>query len=262
MRLAVDGKPVFAATGGRPHLAGQPAVAFLHGAGMDHTVWSLQTRYFAYHGRNVAAVDLPGHGRSAGPPLPSVEALADWVVRLLDALAVERAALIGHSLGALVALEAAARHPERVSALALLGIAAPMPVHPDLLESAQAGEHLAVELVASWGFGRRAHFGGHRAPGLWMTGGGIRLLERAPGRALGVDLKACNDYKGAAAAAARLRCPAVVIAGAADRMTSARSGRELAGKIAGGKSVVIAEAGHMMMIEQPDRTLDALAGAV
>src|SRR5208282_6918113 len=98
---------------------------------MDHTVWTLQTRYFAHHGRSVLAVDLPGHGRSEGPQPGSIEGYAEWMARLIEAAGAARAALAGHSMGALIALEAAARAPERVSALALLGVAARMPVHPD-----------------------------------------------------------------------------------------------------------------------------------
>ncbi|MBI3706953.1 MAG: alpha/beta fold hydrolase, partial [Proteobacteria bacterium] len=201
MVLTVDGRSVFAATGGRPFDPDLPAVVFVHGSGMDHTVWTLQTRYFAHHGRSVLAVDLPGHGRSAGPALATIGALADWTIKLLDAAGAAKAAVVGHSLGALIALEAAARTPARIWALALLGIAERMQVHPDLLKSAAANDHIAIDLIASWGFGRRAHLGGARAPGLWMLGGGVRLLERSPDRALATDLAACNAYDGAAAAA-------------------------------------------------------------
>ena len=79
MELTVDGNAVFAATGGKdfdPHL---PVLLFIHGAGNDRTAWRLQTRYFAYHGRAVLAIDLPGHGRSGGAPLTSIQALADFV---------------------------------------------------------------------------------------------------------------------------------------------------------------------------------------
>ncbi len=89
MEFSVDDKSVFAATGGRPFDPALPSIVFVHGAAMDHTVWALQTRYFAHHGRNVLAIDLPGHGRSAGPALADMGAMADWVIRVLDALGVE-----------------------------------------------------------------------------------------------------------------------------------------------------------------------------
>ena len=125
MEFSVDDKSVFAATGGRPFDPALPSIVFVHGAAMDHTVWALQTRYFAHHGRNVLAIDLPGHGRSAGPALADIGAMADWVIRALDALGIETAKLVGHSMGSLVVLEAAARHPKRVTGLALLGTSVP-----------------------------------------------------------------------------------------------------------------------------------------
>ena len=151
----------------------------MHGAAQDHGVWALQSRYFAHHGRNVVAVDLPGHGRSEGKPLPSVAAIADWIVALLDALHVERATLVGHSMGALAVLEAAGRRPERVAKLALLGPAAPMPVSDVLLEAAKRDDHVAFELINGWSFSPGDQLGGNRLPGVWMTGNAMRLMERS-----------------------------------------------------------------------------------
>lgn len=262
MEFAVDGRKVFAATGGKAFKPGLPSVIFIHGAGMDHTVWTLQTRFFAHHGRNVLALDLPGHGRSEGPALTSITALAEWVIGVIDALKLEKAALVGHSMGALTALEAASRAPGRVWALALLGVASRMPVHPDLLKAADSGEHSAVDLIASWGYGRRAHLGGAQAPGTWMLGGGIRLLERGADRVLGVDLAACNAYLRAADAAKKVACPVLLVVGEIDRMTSPAGARDLAKNFPDQRTIMVANAGHLMMVEQPDRTLDALAEAV
>jgi len=258
MELRVDGRTVFAATGGRPFDAAKPVVVFIHGAGMDHTVWPLQARWFAHHGYSVLAVDLPGHGRSDGAPLDSIEKLGAWLGALIAASGASQAALVGHSMGALATFEAAAQAPDRVSKIALLGISAPMAVHPDLLKAAQAGETLASELVASWGFGRRAHLGGHQAPGLWMLGSGVSLLETGPKGALGVDLVACNAYQGAGAAAGKVKCPALFLCGAADIMTPAKAAAALAKQVADAKTVTLPDAGHMMMIERPDATLAAL----
>ena len=107
--------PAYAYTGGKAFDAALPCVVFVHGALNDHSVWTLLARWFAHHGHGVLAVDLPGHGRSGGAPLASVEALADWLLALLDAAGVRRAAFVGHSMGSLIALEAAARAPQRVT---------------------------------------------------------------------------------------------------------------------------------------------------
>jgi pimeloyl-ACP methyl ester carboxylesterase len=259
MFLTIDGKRVFAATGGLPPDPALPAVVFVHGAGMDHSVWALLTRYFAHHGRSVLAVDLPGHGRSDGAPLDSIAALADWLAALIPAAGFAQAALAGHSMGALAALDAAARHPDRVRAIALLGVAARMPVHPDLLALAAADDPAARDMVNVWAFGARAERGGSRAPGLWMIGGGRALLDRGNPGVLSTDLIACNAYDGAAAAAAGVSCPALLVLGERDRMTPAKAGHALAAAISGARTVVLPGGGHMMMVEQPDPVRDALA---
>jgi len=258
MELTVAGQRVHAGTGGAAFDPERPLVVFLHGAGMDHTVWALPARYFAHRGRAVLAVDLPGHGKSEGEALPSIGAMADWVMALLDALDVGTAALAGHSMGALVALEAAARHPGRVRALALLGAAPKMPVHPDLLAAAAANKHAAFDLMTSWGFGPAGQLGGARVPGSWLMGGGERLLERVRPGVLAADLAACNAYATGMDAAAKVGCPTAVIMGSEDRMTPAKAGAKLAAAIPGAQAITLPGCGHMMLAEKPDETLDAL----
>ena len=258
MEFSVDGRKVFAATGGKAFAAGLPAIIFVHGAAADHTVWKLQTRYFAWHGRGVLAVDMPAHGRSDGPPIPTIEGLADWLVALLDAAGLQQVTLVGHSVGSLVTLEAAARYPGRVSALALLGCAVPMRVNGELLSSARANEHRANRLTNAWGYGRAAQRGQHAIPGMWMMTGGMRLLEDADDGVLFNDMIACHQYEGGDAAAQKLTCPTLLIMGERDVMTPMKQARKLVQQISGAREVVIKGAGHIMMDETPDATLDAL----
>jgi pimeloyl-ACP methyl ester carboxylesterase len=258
MELKVDGRRVYAATGGRPFDPARPAVLLVHGAGMDHTVWQLPARWLAWHGHAVLAVDLPGHGRSEGPVLGSVPELAQWLGRVMDAAGVERAALVGHSMGGAVALEAAAALPERVTRIALLGTAAAIPVNAALLEAAREAPERAYRMMTAWSHGAAARMGGHPVPGLWMTGGSLALLARnAPG-VLHTDLAACAAWSSGADAAARVRCPALVVMAAGDIMTPPRKGAELAGLIPGARTVTLPDCGHMLVAEQPDATLDAL----
>ncbi len=258
MEIAAAGRALFAATGGRDFDPALPCAVFIHGAGMDHTVWALQTRWFAHHGRNVLALDLPGHGRSAGPGLRRIEDMADCMLAALAAAGAGRFALIGHSMGALVALEAAARAGPALAGLALLGMTPRMPVHPDLLAAAEAGAHGAVELMVGWSLGRPAQLGGNDAPGLWLTGEALRLLERAPGSSLAADLAACDAYRGALAAAGRVTAPTLLLLGGDDRMTPAAKAVDFARAFAAGRSEVLPRVGHMMMLEDPMRTLAAL----
>lgn len=260
MDLTVRGSRVSATTGGRDLDHGLPLLVFIHGAALDKTTWQLQTRYFAHHGFSVLAVDLPGHGASDGPVLGAIEAYADWVADVVVAAGFGQAHLVGHSMGALIALEAAARQPSRVTTLTMCGGAAAIRVHPGLLDASEKGEHLAYELLSSWGHGKPYHLGGHQTPGLWMMGGTTRLWERAPAGVLASDLHACNDYTGGAEAAGRIRCPALLIRGRLDIMTPSPAAAPLRESLADLSEFMIEGAGHIMMVEQPDQVIDAIAG--
>lgn len=258
MRITVAGREAYAYTGSRDFEASRPTLAFVHGAANDHSVWALQSRYFAHHGWNAVAVDLPGHGRSGGEPLRSVSALADWLAELLDALRVERAALVGHSMGALAALHATAAHPERVTRLALLGASAPMPVGAALLEAAQRDDHLAFELITGWSYSPSDQLGGNPLPGVWMTGNGLRLIERSRPGVLYADLEACHEYADGLGAAARVRCPTLVVIGERDQMVPPKNAAGLVGALADQRVVRLRDCGHSLMVEAPDAVLDAL----
>jgi pimeloyl-ACP methyl ester carboxylesterase len=218
MHLSVHDHEVYAYTGARAFDGALPTVVFVHGAANDHSVWALQSRYFAHHGCNVLAVDLAGHGRSEGNALTSVEALADWIAALLDAAHVSAAVLVGHSLGSLAVLAAASRYPERVTKMVLLGPSVPMQVSDVLLDAAKANEHVAYELINGWSFSPGKQLGGNQVPGMWMTGNAMRLMERTHPGTLHTDLIACNTYTAGLEAAAGVRCPALVILGARDLM--------------------------------------------
>ncbi len=259
MNVDVLGRAVYAYTGTRAFDPALPTVVFVHGAANDHSVWALQSRYFAYHGRNVFAVDLPGHGRSGGDALRSVDAIADWLQALLAALAVPAAALVGHSLGALAVLAAAARHPACVTHVALLGPAVPMPVSEVLLAAAQADDHVAFELINGWSYSAGAQLGSSPVPGTWLLGSAMRLMERTRPGVLHADLVACNAYANGLAAAAGVRCPALAILGARDQMAPPKGAQALLAALPGVRVVTLPGCGHALMAEQPDAVRDALA---
>src|ERR1700709_1220993 len=260
MQLSVNGIDTFVATGGRNFDTSQPTIVLLHGAGFDHTTWALHSRWFAHHGYGVLAPDLPGHGRSMGAPLATIADMADWTAALLDAAGASKAKLVGHSMGSLIALETAARHPASVTALGLIGATATMAVGPDLLKAAEANDHAAIDMVSIWGLGFQAELGGSLAPGLWMHRGAERVLERCQPGVLFNDLSACNAYQNALAAAAKVNVPTTLILGERDMMTPARAGKALAAALPNSRTVVLRGAGHMMMAERPDELLAALQG--
>ena len=251
MEINVNGKKTHAATGGTDAPDGTPVLGPSHGAGMDGTVWQLQSRYLAHRGIRVLALDLPGHGPSEGEALATVADMADWAAAFMDAAGVEHASVVGHSMGALVTLELAARYPEKASAVGLLGAAAEMPVHPDLIAAAEAGGGLAPELITDWGFGTIAHTGGHLHPGLWAMGAAERLLRDAKPGVLANDLKACDAYKDACTAAAKVEASTALISGDEDKMTPVKNAKPLIDALADVTPTVLRKTGHMMMIERP-----------
>ena len=255
MDLAVAGRKSYLYSANHGLDPGKPTLVFVHGAGLEHSLFGLQSRYFGYHGRNVLALDLPGHGRSDGPPLPTIAAMADWVFGVLDSQDLSAASIVGHSMGALVALEAANRRPERVERIACLGVAYPMKVSEAFLEAARKNEQAAFDMETIWGHAPHVPLGGNPNPGMWMYGDALaRLARLAPG-VLYNDLKACNDY---VSDFAGVRCPVLFILGKRDVMTPPRAATALAQKLSNAKVELVEVSGHSLMAEAPDATLDAL----
>ena len=259
MNFSVDGRQAFAYTAAHALDAAKPTVVFAHGAGLDHSIFGLQSRYFGYHDRNALALDFPGHGRSTGPAFATIQEMADWVMRLLDAARLDKASVVGHSMGALVALECAARHAQRVERIALLGVAYPMKVSDAFLDAARENRQEAYDMETIWGHAPQVPLGGNPNPGMWMYGDTLsRLARLAPG-VLYSDLRACHEYAGGEVAAAKLECPVLFVLGRRDQMTAAKAGLAFAQKVPGAQVVQIAPSGHSLMAESPDAVLDALA---
>ncbi len=262
MNYTINGHTTYAYTGGKTLDPAKPTVVFIHGVLNDHSVWILQSRWFANHGWNVLAVDLPGHCKSAGKPPATVEEAAQFIVALLDAAGVEKAALVGHSFGSLIALETAARAPARVSHLAMVGTAYPMAVSPALLDSALNAPMKAIDMVNTFSHSMLAPPPSSLGPGTWLYGGSRALMRRvlASNREVNVfhvGFNACNDYANGEAAIAAVQCPVLFLLGAADQMTPPKAARTLSAKAPSSKTVVV-QAGHALMTEAPDEVLFAL----
>lgn len=235
-------------------------VVFVHGAGLDHSWWGLQSRYFGYHGFNVLAVDLPAHGRSEGPALTSIGDMADWVKKTLDEKKIKSAVLVGHSMGSLIALDFAARYPDNVERIAMIGTAYPMKVGEAFLDAARRNDQAAYDMETIWGHAPQVPFSGNPNPGMWMYGDTLARLSRLAPGVLHTDLAACNSYAGGMEAAAKVKCPALFVLGARDMMTPPRAAQDLIKAIGGAKAVTVQLSGHSLMAEAPDATLDALIG--
>jgi len=262
MQLQVAGRAAFAYTAAHAIDASKRSIVFVHGAGLDHSWWGLQSRYFGYHGFNVLAVDLPAHGRSEGPALDSIGAMADWIAQLLEAAGLESAVVVGHSMGSLIALEFAARYPQRAEKIALIGTAYPMKVSDAFLDAARRNDQAAYDMETIWGHAAQVPLAGNPNPGMWMYGDTLaRLARLAPG-VLHADLQACNAYADGMEAAAKVTCPALFVLGARDMMTPPRAAQGLAAALKQSKTVTVGPSGHSLMAEAPDATLDALIAFV
>jgi pimeloyl-ACP methyl ester carboxylesterase len=264
MKFDVQGRAAYAYTGGKPWGEAKSCVVFIHGALNDHSVWTLLARWYAHHGYRVLAVDQPGHGRSDGPTLASVEALADWVLALLDAAGVASAHLVGHSMGSLIALEAASRAPDRVAGLVMVGTAYPMKVSDALLGTARDDPARAIAMVNAFSHSSLASKPSYPGPGAWLRGGSSALMhriqERAEGNLFEHDFRVCDAYANGLEAAARVACPAHLVVGTRDAMTPPRATKELAGALRATVSRIIS--GHALMQEAPDAVLNAMRQAI
>ena len=258
--------PAYAYTGGKPFMASQPTVVFIHGVLHDHSVWILQTRYLAHHGFNVLAVDLPGHCKSGGQAPASVEEAAQFVAQLLDAAGVQQAALVGHSWGSLIALEAASHLKDRVTHLALVGTAFPMKVSPALIDASLNDPHKAIEMINVFSRATLSAPPSALGPGTWVYGAARALNRRVLASNTKVNVlhrgfKACDDYANGLHALQAVTCPVLFLLGQQDQMTPSKAAQSLIdAAIAQGKthSVVKVPMGHHQMNESPEETLVAL----
>lgn len=246
---------VYLGTGGKPFDASLPTVVFLHGSGMDHRAWQLQTRWFAFHGFSVLAPDFPAHSLSTGHALNSIEAASVWLWGLLDQLQVNTVSLVGHSQGALVALEAAASAPQRVRSLSLLATSAAIPVNEHLLQLAQQQPSAAVAAMLSWGFGEAYQLGISQVPGLAPLAIAGQIMQQ---NSLATDLAACQAYIKGEQAAKQIAAPTQLIFGQYDRMTPLKAGLALAQLLSNVQSQIDLAAGHMLPVEEPTHCLQLL----
>jgi pimeloyl-ACP methyl ester carboxylesterase len=188
--------------------------------------------------------------------------MSDWIVDLLDALQLQQAVIVGHSLGSLVALDCAARHPDRVRAIALVGCTTPMPVSDAILDAAAANDHAAFNMLTEYGYSKRHLYGGNSNPGMWMVGGTLRLFERSRPGVLHADMSACNNYQEGLTRAATVKCPVLVVLGESDRLTPVRSTQPLLDALPSPEVRILKGAGHTLMSEAPNALLDALVEAL
>ena len=257
MELTINGQAVYVGSGGRAFDKALPSVVFLHGSGLDHRGWALQTRWFAYNGFNVLAPDMPEHSLSGGDALASIEQSGVWLLELLDLAGVQSAHIVGHSQGFLTALELASHHPNRVQSLTGIATAAAIPVNQMLIDSALKSTERAADMMLQWGFGQKIHLGQSPIPGMQPIGAGRRIMANNP---LAADLQACANYQGgeqAVAVIAKAQLPCAMILASHDKMTPLKAGKAVASALSA-HTTVLPNHGHMLPMEAPAQVLNVL----
>ena len=267
MYVQVNHHNTFCYTAGKNFDASKPTVVFIHGVLNDHSLWSLQSRYIANHGWNVLAIDLPGHCKSEGDAPASVEEAAAFIAALLDAVRIEKAALVGHSWGSLIALEAAANLGERITHLVLVGTAFPMKVSPALLESSLNNPMAALKMINVFSRSTLSAPPSSLGPGTWVYGASMALGRRVLASNTQVNVfhrgfMACNDYANGEVAIRQVTCPVLFLLGAQDEMAQAKAANLLIEKAkSAGKTFKVASlaVGHHQTTESPEETLAAIS---
>jgi len=253
MYFEVNGEQAFATTGGKSFDNTLPTVIFLHGSGLDHTFWGLHSRFFAFRKYSVLVPDFPGHTHSAGSPLGTIEEMADWLNEVTVTLGVRDVSVVAHSQGCLVALEFASRYPEKVRTVSFIASGLATPVNDALIDAAENNPEAAIAMMISWGFGPAGHLHQGPIPGNSMVAGGRKVMGGNVPTELATDLRACNAYANGKAAAATINCPVQVILAGKDRMAPRKAGMQLVENLNNPELHIIAESGHMVPQEAPNK---------
>ena len=259
MQIKLEQTTYYAYTANHAPDGQRDTIVFVHGAAMEHSIWAHQSRYFAYHGYNVLAVDLPGHHLSGGELSGDIAALGQWLNSIIASSTGRAFHLVGHSMGALVALEAAAGYvPERapLGSLALVGFSYPMVVTRQLLEAAENDPSAAFGMMTHWS--HASPIGGEPVPGFWSPGMQLSMLENSASGAVFADLTACHHYAGGEQAFARIRCPTLFLCGQRDRMAPPKLAQAHADQHDNAEIVFLPRCGHNLMSESPDGVLAGL----
>lgn len=254
MKLMVNGSETHVATGGKEFDSSLPTVLFLHGSGMDHRAWALQTRWFAYNGYGVLAPAFPGHSLSKGQAPTSIEDSGAWLIDFLAVAGVNSAHVVGHSQGFLSGLELAVQKPAALKSLTGIGTAAAIPVNPMLIETAHKSAAKAADMMLQWGFGPKTHLGASSIPGMQPIAVGRKIMSDNP---LAVDLQCCADYQGGESALMQVKVPTAMILAGQDKMTPLKAGKAVAQTL-NAQLTVLLDYGHMLPIEAPKQVLAAL----
>lgn len=233
-------------------------IIFVHGTGMDHTVWTLPIRHFTRKKIEVIAIDLPGHGKNIDKPLDSIKKISQYIFDFLDSKSIAECSIVGHSMGSLVALEMASSKPKRIKKISMIGTAFPMQVGEALLESAKQNSQMAIDILTFMGYSYTSRLGGNKIPGIWMTESTRRLMQKSKKGTIYRDLKACSEFSDGLSKAEKVEAKVQLILGSNDFLTPRTRAEDLIKHFNEPSVKEIENSGHSLMMEEPNRVLDYL----
>jgi pimeloyl-ACP methyl ester carboxylesterase len=223
-----------------PAAAGGPVLLAVHGSGGDHRHWPEAFRNWP--AVEAIAVDMPGHGRSAGKGCQQVADYADFIEAFVSGISPGQVVLIGHSLGGAIAQTLALRKPGWLAGCALVGTGARLKVAPVIRETLVNDYRAAAQILAEWSFSPQAD---PELVAVLKNG-----LHNTEAETVIDDFNACHRFD-VMNDVHRIHIPTLVISGSADRLTPVKYGRYLADRIPGAIHRVIENAGHMLALENP-----------
>jgi pimeloyl-ACP methyl ester carboxylesterase len=222
----------------------QPAVVLIHGAGGTHLHWPYNLRRMNNH--RVLAPDLPGHGKSEGIGEQSIDSYAQVLADWLQEIGIKKAVFVGHSMGGAIGQSLALNHPKLVHGLVLVSTGPVLPVNQDLLEkiSSPATSSAALDLITKWSYSRETD---------------PKLIQQAREQMGAIrptviygDFVACNHFN-STDRLSEIITPTLILCGDGDKMTPIHLSKQLNENIPNASLTLIPDAGHMVMIEQPER---------
>jgi len=232
----------------KPFVEDSKALVFIHGAGGDHTIWVYQYSRIK-NNYNIAALELPGHGQSEGPGEQSIQPYVQWVRKTMEGLDVTKPILIGHSMGAAIAVTFALQHGDMLSGIVAVSGGARMKVNPLIFEGLKTDPKTVIEMAAHFSLSRK-NFERLSRP---VT----ESLSKVPPVVIYKDFKACDETD-LTALVSQIHVPALIVCGADDKMTPPDLSRYLQEHIEGAKLAIIEDAGHFVMMEKPEAFNEAL----